>query len=445
MKKLIEYQAPGAGRKGSACVYALKPEQFSRPFSSEGAPGHWLYRYLSNCRVRCTDRSRGAFAQSIKWYAQRTRRRLVFALCLAPCALLFSASAPAADNSIAIASEHLKNLGIALGKPEPVTRIPLLTAPARVAVPPSADYLVSASQSGLITRLHASIGETVEKGQMLAELNSPDLLTLQREYLKADSALQLGALVYRRDKKLFDEGVIPERRWQETESQYHAFASEASEHRQLLEIAGMTDAEINRLKSSRRLSSRLKVLSPITGTVMERLAVAGSRVDQLAPLYRIADLSELWLEINIPQERAAEVKIGDLVQLENAELQDGSTLAKIGLLGQNVSPENQTVLARAVIKGREASIRPGQRINIRIIRTAENPSYRVPDTAIAQHEGQAYLFIRSAGGFNVTPVTVTGKEGEASIVEGNLAGTEEIAVKGAVALKANWLGLGSDE
>jgi cobalt-zinc-cadmium efflux system membrane fusion protein len=380
-----------------------------------------------------------------KRYTPRSLRRLVFAWCLAPYALLFCLSAPAAENRIAIAAEHLKNLGITLGRPEPVTQIPLLTAPAKVVVPPSEDYLVSAAQSGLITQLHASIGETVKKGQALAELNSPELLTLQREYLKAESALQLGALIFRRDKKLFEEGVIPERRWQETGSQYHAFASEASEHRQLLEIAGMTAAEIEQLKSTHRLSSRLRVLSPITGTVMDRMAVAGARVDVLAPLYRIADLSELWLEINIPQERAAEVKLGDGVQLETAERQGGATLAKISLLSQNVNPENQTVLARAVIERKQPAIRPGQRINIRVIRTAQKPAYRVPNSAIARHEGQAYLFIRSASGFDVTPVDVIGKQGEFSIVTGKLTGNETIAVKGAVALKANWIGLGSDE
>nr|WP_051911367.1 efflux RND transporter periplasmic adaptor subunit [Methylomicrobium agile] len=445
MKKRIEYKAHDTRYKGFACASELEPEYFFRASSSKSAPNHRLYPYLPICRVRCAYRFRRGFAWPEKRYAQRTLRGLVFALWLAPSTLFFSASALAAENSIAIAADHLKNLGVVLGKPEPVTQIPLLTAPAKVVVPPSEDYLVSASQSGLITRLHASIGETVNKGQVLAELNSPDLLTLQREYLKAESALQLGSLVFRRDKKLFEEGVIPERRWQETTSQYRAFASEASEHRQLLEIAGMTDAEIERLKNTHRLSGQLQVRSPIAGTVMERMAVAGSRVDVLAPLYRIADLSELWLEISIPQERAAEVKIGDSVELENAEPQNGAATAKIGLLSQNVNPENQTVLARAVIEGKQPAIRPGQRINIRIIQTAERPAYRVPSTAIAQHEGRAYLFIRSASGFDVAPVDVIGRQGESSIVAGNLAGTEEIAVKGAVALKANWLGLGSGE
>jgi len=373
-------------------------------------------------------------------YAERTLPLFLLAL-----TCVFQGPSFAAENTIAIAAGQLQNLGVVLGKLEPARQIPLLTAPAKVVVPPSHDYLVSSSQSGLIIQLNASIGDKVKKGEVLAELNSPDLLTLQREYLKAESALQLGSLSFQRDKKLFEEGVIAERRWQETRSQYHAFASEANEHRQLLEIAGMTDAEIRQLKSSHRLSSRLHVLSPITGTVMERTGVAGSRVDMLAPLYRIADLSTLWLEINLPQERAAEVKIGDSVLVENAEQQSGSAAAKISLLSQNVNPENQTVLARAVIDGKQSSIRPGQRINIQIIQPTAKPAYQVPNVAIAQQEGKSYLFIRSPTGFNVVPVTVIGKQGEASIIEGELTGSEEIAVKGAVALKANWLGLGSGE
>lgn len=376
-----------------------------------------------------------------KEYSVHTWLALFFA------ALTWAIPGPAVsdENSITIAADHLQNLGVVLGKLEPARQIPLLNAPAKVVVPPSHDYLVSASQAGLITHLNASIGDTVKKGEVLAELNSPDLLTLQRDYLKAESELRLGSLSFHRDKKLFEEGVISERRWQETNSQYQAFASEADEHRQLLEIAGMTDTEIDRLKSSHRLSSRLNVLSPIAGIVLERMAAAGSRVDMLAPLYRIADLSELWLEIYIPQERAVEVKIGDSVLIDNRERQGSAPTAKISLLSQNVNPENQTVLARAVIDSTQSSIRPGQRINIRIVQKTAKPVFEVPNVAIAQHEGKAYLFIRSQTGFSVVPVTVIGKQGETSIIEGNLIGSEEIAVTGAVALKANWLGLGSDE
>ncbi|MFZ2171670.1 MAG: efflux RND transporter periplasmic adaptor subunit [Methylococcaceae bacterium] len=345
-----------------------------------------------------------------------------------------------AENTIQISEDHFNNLGVTLGKLEPVKQIPVLTAPAKVVIPPTQEYIVSASQAGLITKLNAAIGDNVKKGEVLAQLNSPDLLTLQREYLKAGSVLQLASNTYQRDKKLMEDGVIADRRWQETRNQYQSFASEANEHRQLLEIAGMTAHDINRLAKTHQLNSQLNVHSPISGIVMERMAVAGTRIDILAPIYRIANLDELWLEINIPHERIGSIKAGDRVQVENSPIS-----AEISLLGQSVNPENQTLLARAIIKGKQSAVRAGQTINTQIIQSIENAAFKVPNAAIAQNEGKSFIFIRTQDGFKVSPVTILGKQREESIISGELTGNEDIAIKGAVALKANWLGLGSAE
>ncbi|MFA6164142.1 MAG: efflux RND transporter periplasmic adaptor subunit [Methylobacter sp.] len=366
---------------------------------------------------------------------------------------LVSFGSYATENVIQISQENIDNLGVKLGKLELVAQIPVLSAPAKVVVPPTQEYIVSASQAGVIDKLNAAIGDKVAKGDVLAQLNSPDLLTLQREYLKADSALQLASATYQRDKKLLEEGVIADRRWQETRNQYNSFVSEANEQKQLLEIAGMTAGEVELLTKTHRLTSKLKVRAPIAGVVMDRLAVAGTRIDMLAPLYRVANLDELWLEINIPQERMGSIKIGDQVLVENSPVS-----AEITLLGQSVNAENQTVLARAIIKDKQAAlgsvppsasmqstVRPGQSVNTRIIHTTDKAAFKIPNVAIAQNEGKSFIFIRNQQGFLVTPISVIGKQGDESIISGEFTGNEEIAVKGAVALKANWLGLGSEE
>jgi cobalt-zinc-cadmium efflux system membrane fusion protein len=374
---------------------------------------------------------------------QQTKIKKSAVLCVFLISLGFIPTVIAAENTIAISQEYVTNLGIILGKLTPAKQIPLLTAPAKVVIPPEHEYIVSASQAGLITKLNASLSDTVKKGQVLAQLNSPDLLSMQRLYLKAVSEMQLSELSYQRDQKLAAEGVIAERRWQETNSLHNTFVSEMNEHKQLLEIAGMTSEEINRLTKTRQLSSQLNVHAPISGVVMNRMAVAGERMDILAPLYRIANLDELWLEINIPHEHIGQIKVGDQVHIENSPI-----YAEITLLGQSVNPENQTLLARATIKDskdlikQHASVRAGQSINTQIIQASDNDAFKVPNTAIAQNDGLAYIFIRTQSGFTVCPITVIGKQGDESIISGNLTGDENIAIKGAVALKANWLGLG---
>ena len=355
-------------------------------------------------------------------------------------AMLLSPSSVIAENTIQISEDHFNNLGVILGKLEPAKQIPILTAPAKVAIPPAHEYIVSASQAGLITKLYASTGDKVKKGEVLAQLDSPELLSMQLLYLKADSDMQLGSLSYQRDKKLLEDGVIAGRRWQETRSQYNAFVSVVSEHKQLLEIAGMTNREIDHLRKTRQLSALLNVRAPISGIVMEQMTVAGKRVDMLTPLYRLADLNNLRLDIDVPQERIDSIKVGDQVQIENTPVK-----GEITLIGQSVNPANKTVLARAAIKVNQAEIRAGQTISVQIIKPSRNSAFKVPNTAIAQNEGKSFIFVRTQGEFKVIPVTVLGKQDDKSFISGDLTGNEDIAVKGAAALKANWLGLGGAE
>lgn len=354
--------------------------------------------------------------------------------------LTASMNVSAESMQITISQEQIDNLAIHVAPLKLSQQVPLLYAPAKVVVPADHELLVSSPQPGLVTQLLVNIGDRVEKGQLLAQLNSPELVALQQQYLTASSELNLSALEHGRDKKLLQEGVIAERRWQETQAVHSSKAAKADESRQFLAMAGMSAGEINTLTKSRKLHSQLSVRAPISGVVLDRSATVGTRLDMQAPLYRIADLSQLWLEINIPQERLQSIRLGDRVQVAESEV-----TAEITLLGQSINPENQTVLARAVVDGRPDSLRVGQHLNVQIVQSGSQKSFKVPNTAIAKNSGHAYVFVRNTDGFAVTEVTVVGQFDQESLIDGPLNGNENIAVQGAVALKANWLGLGGDE
>ncbi|NOT85933.1 MAG: efflux RND transporter periplasmic adaptor subunit [Methylococcaceae bacterium] len=366
---------------------------------------------------------------------QLTALKLITTLCFASFAY-----ATSADNTIKITPELIGNLGVTLGQLTPVSSVPLLSAPAKVTIPPAHEHVVSASQAGLIVKLNASVGDKVNKGAVLAQITSPDLLALQGRYLKANSVLQLAAATYQRDIRLLKDGVIAGRREQETLSAYNAAVLDVNEAKQLLEIAGMTAADIQLLKDKHQFTSQFMIRAPVTGVILERMATVGTHIDMLAPLYKLANLDELWVDIAIPQEKIGSIKIGDSVLIENTAVQ-----AEIKLLGQSVNPDNQTLLARAVIKGTQVAVRAGQRVNIQIVQALGSVAFKVPNTAIAQNAGKAYLFVQSPSGFTVSPIQVVGKLSNESIIQGEFKGDEKIAVKGAVALKANWLGLGSEE
>ncbi len=344
------------------------------------------------------------------------------------------------EDKISLSKVQLYNLGIKLGELKKVESVPLLNAPATVTIPPDQEYVVSTSQAGLVSQVHKTVGDRVTKGQLIAQIKSPELLALQQQYLRSLSERQLTLATYQRDKKLLDEGIIAEKRFQQSRSRHNAANVEVNAARQLLKIAGMSESDIKRLGRSQKLGSKLNIHAPITGVVLERMAVAGERLDMLAPLYRIANLEQLWLEISIPQEQVGMVRVGDKVMVDNS-----SVAAQINLLTENVNAKNQTVLARAIIKSGKSGLRVGQNVNVHIEHGSKQVAFEIPNSAIAQNGGQAYIFQRTQSGFLVKKIKVIGKQDDNSVISGEFDGTEEVAIRGAVALKANWLGLGSNE
>lgn len=353
---------------------------------------------------------------------------------------LMSLNLSADEYSFNLSKVQLYNLGVKLGALKEVTNIPLLNAPAKVATPPDQEYIVSTSQAGLISRLNKSIGDQVKKGQLLAQINSPELLSLQQQYLRASSERQLAWATYQRDKNLFNEGIIANKRLQESRSKHNRANVEVNAAKQLLKIAGMSSRDVKKLAKTQQLSSELNIYSPITGVVLERMGVAGERLDMLSPIYRVANLEQLWLEINIPQEQVGMVKVGDKVSIDNSHVR-----AQINLLTESVNSKNQSVLARAIIENKDSQLRVGQNVNVHIEHSSPQTAFKVPNVAIAQSEGQAYIFVRTERGFLVKPIMIIGQHDDSSVIKADLTGTEEIALRGAIALKANWLGLGREE
>ncbi len=367
---------------------------------------------------------------------QLQQRLVFFTLCVS----IFSPISWAQENFITISQQQIDNLGIKIGKLETASQVPLFTAPAKVVVPPSHDFVVSTTQAGLVVKMNAALGDTVSKGDLLALINSPDLLTLQVNYLKAIGALKLASATYNRDLTLRKEGVVSGRNEQASYSVYKAAQVEANETKQLLQMAGMGAADLKQLSNSGRLVNQISIKSPITGQVIERMVAIGSHVDHLSPLYRVVNLDVLWLEINIPQDHIDDIKIGDKVLVENS-----SAEGVVKVLGQSINPENQTILARAVIRDNPSSVRVGQKVTIQHMQTSDAVTYKLPDVAIAHHEGKTFVFIREKDGFKVSQVTILGKQADGSVITGNFSGNEDIAINNAGALKAIMLGLGSSE
>ena len=319
--------------------------------------------------------------------------------------------------------------------PVRTTELALTEATARVTVPPSREAVIGATLAGLLTSLSVDVGQSVREGQHLAALRSPDFLALQREYLDALNTWLLALTEFERDSQLNQEGIISERRLEESTTRKMIAASSLNEHRQLLRIAGLDARQIAELERSQVLVESMDVHAPFDGVVLERSVTIGQRLDAMAPIFRIADLSELWLQINMPQEHVARVATG------MSAAGDGFRATVTGIAG-TIDPATQSVLVRAAVTSGADRLRPGQFVVVRMVAPPDGAgdagAWSVPGAAIIRSEDVLYLFVRTAGGVEVRSVETAGaSEGGITVTRGLREG-DQVAVSGIAALKAMW-------
>lgn len=312
--------------------------------------------------------------------------------------------------------------------------------PAKVAVPNNQMQVVSAPLAGVIQAMLAAPNDKVKQGQTLARLQSPMLVEAQRNYLQAATEAQLAAQSLKRDDALFKDGIIAEGRYLSTRARNAQAAAALAEQRQTLRLYGMSDGAIGRLQSARGMESSVAITAPFDGVVLEQMATTGQRTDAATPLYTLAKLNPLWLEIQVPASAAA-VMAAEARVIVPAFGAEGKVLS----VGSAVNPSTQTVTVRASVNQGDRPLRPGQLVEAQVVSAAKvAKQWRVPLSAVAWQKGKPYIFVQTPDGFRPTVVNILGETGDAVVIDGNLQGSEQVAVQGVAALKAAWIGVGEE-
>lgn len=352
--------------------------------------------------------------------------------------VILALAGTASGEEISISTVAIDNLGIRLASPEQTTEVAASQGTAKVVVPPAGEAVVGAPQAGLLTGLNVAAGDEVVRDQVLAELRSPEFLSLQREFLDALNTHRLAQSELERDKQLHLEGIVSARRLEETTTRARIAEAGLNEHRQLLRIAGLDDAEIGSLEAQQALLASLKIRAPFNGIIVARLATTGQRVDAMSPIYRLADLSELWLEIAVPQERLAAVQRGMRVTAFDEAFE-----GEVTRIGRAIDASTQTVTVRARVTRGADSLSPGQVVGVEIVRESEALDdarvWTVPAMSVTRSSGRSYVFVRTERGFDVREVVIVGTSDSHAHVVADFSPDDLVAASGIPALKALWI------
>lgn len=365
------------------------------------------------------------------------RRALVSAAALS---LFASLVAPArAADEFAVSAAQMQALGVQVQALAATTDVAGLAYPARVVLPPKQQQVLSAPLPGVVDQLLVSENEAVKAGQPLVRLQSPELGELQLKLMEAAARNGLASKTLQREKQLLAEGIIPERRVQEAESAAAEALARQRQAEAALRLAGLDDSSIRRIAGGSTVDSALVLRARNAGRVTELTAKPGQRVQQADALLQVVDGSRVWLDVQVPLARQAEVSIAKGAKVSVVGRQE--VAATVQSIGATVN-DGQALTLRAEVNQGALSLKPGEFVQVRLPFSASAEGFAVPQGAVARQDDKAYVFVRTATGFIAKQVTILASGGQSLRVKGDLKAGQQIAVASVIALKAAWQGKG---
>jgi Cu(I)/Ag(I) efflux system membrane fusion protein len=280
------------------------------------------------------------------------------------------------EGTVTINPRMQQNLGVRLAEVRKGALAPAVEAVGSVAYNERDVAVVQARSNGFVERLYVRAPlDPVRKGQPLADLYVPDWVAAQEEYLSARrmAGTRLEALV---------DGA-----------------------RQRMRLAGMNEEQIRMVESTGKVHPRLTVVAPITGVVAELGAREGMTVMSGAPLFRINGLGTVWVNAEVRENQASEVRVGNLVEARTPALPGKLFKGKVSAILPEVNPATRTLKARVELANPGGELKSGMFATVNFTPSARNEALLVPTEAVIQ-TGKRTVVIVAQGDGKFAPVDV---------------------------------------
>ena len=349
----------------------------------------------------------------------------------APAAEKPSADKASGPATVEIDAEMLRDLRITTTKAESRTGGEAVNLQGELRIDESRYAQVGTPITARALRVLAAPGDSVRAGQVLVELQSPELGRSHADLATANSRVELARRVLARKRDLAAERIVPEREVQEAESQFavaEAEAQAANAALRSLGAAGDTGGD----------PSHFSLRAPIAGIVVERAVALGQMIEPSKPAFEIAELSTLWLVVHAFEREAVRVKVGAPARVTLPAMPGRTFTGTVRLVGRQVDVESRTVPVRLDMPNPDRTLRPGMAGMAAIVLSeTAGRIITVPVAALQRMADRWVVFIpKGASTFEVRTVG-RGRDlnGEVEILSG-LSKDETVVVEGSFLLKA---------
>ncbi len=271
---------------------------------------------------------------------------------------------------------------------------------------------VTAWVAGRIDRLNVNtVGAYVSRGKPVAEIYSPDLVSAQQEYLLA-----------LKSREQFKNSPI--------QSISQGGEGLVSSARQRLKLMGVKDEQIAALVKAGEPNIKLPIYTPLSGIVIEKIVQQGQYVNVGDPLFNIADLSTVWVEVEVYENEFPNIKIGQPVDILSQSYPGKIFRGRVAFIYPFLDPKTRTVKVRVEIANSDLRLKPDMFVNAKV-KVPLGSSIVVPVSAVMDTGQRQVVWVEMKPGmFEPRDVKVGVSEGDNIQILSGLKAGEKVASSG---------------
>jgi cobalt-zinc-cadmium efflux system membrane fusion protein len=340
-------------------------------------------------------------------------------------------------------------------KVQPYAFLDQRSAIGQIAFNEDASTIVLTPFSGRVTRLIAKIGDQVKRDDPLLEIDSPEQVPPQNEFIaaqtarnKARSQLNLAQIVEKRARDLYEGKTAPFKELQQAEAQLAAAENDVRSTdtafeavRIRLRILGRTDAEILELEQRGTISRVTRITAPIDGTVISRKVGPGQfvKADSGEALYVIADLSTMWLKAQIFEQDIAFVRIGQEIEAKVAAAPNRTFKARIANISSASDLTTRRVMVRSEVGNSDGVLKSDMFASFKIGTAEPSATPAVPTEAVIREGDVATVWVETEPMlFKRRVVDIGIQQNGLTQIRSGLALGELVVARGAIFVDNEW-------
>jgi membrane fusion protein, heavy metal efflux system len=303
---------------------------------------------------------------------------------------------------------------------------------------------VSPRISGRVHHVDAVLGQDVRAGQKLADIDSIELGQSKAAYLQAKAQEELARKSFDRVRSLLADRIVSEQKVLEAEAKLKAATAGLRTVEETLHLYGLSQGQVDALTYDDRQASIYPLRAPFAGTVVERHATLGELVTPERNLFTLADLSRVWIWIDVYQRDLDHVHIDDRARARVDAFPHEVFEGKVSYMSARVDTDTRAMHARLDVANAEGKLRPGMFVEVELVDPhalgggeARAKSLVVPEGAVVR-DGEERLVLVGTGErrFERRDVRVGRQAGGfVEILEG-LGPADSVVVEGAFLLKS---------